>query len=45
MAKKITTDDFIKKARVIHGDKYDYSKTDYKSYLVKVTITCPIHGD
>lgn len=36
---------FITKARNVHGDKYDYTKTKYvKSYL-KVTITCPLHGD
>ena len=24
-----TTEDFIKKAKEVHGDKYDYSKTEY----------------
>ena len=28
--KKYTTEEFIKKARDIHGDKYDYSKVNYK---------------
>ena len=42
---KITTEDFIRKAREIHGDKYDYSKTIYTNARSKVTITCPIHGD
>ena len=27
--KKVTTEDFVKKAREIHGDKYDYSKVEY----------------
>jgi len=30
---------------LIHGNKYDYSKVDYKGWHPKVTITCPIHGD
>ena len=36
---------FIKKARAIHGNKYDYSKVVYKNVHFPVTITCPIHGD
>ena len=46
MARKTkTTEDFIKDARKVHGDKYDYSKTRYVKSSLKVTITCPIHGD
>lgn len=37
--------DFIRKARTVHGDKYDYSKVDYKSNKVPVTIICPVHGE
>lgn len=40
-----TTDDFIKKARLKHGNKYDYSKVDYKRNDIPVTIICPIHGE
>ena len=40
-----TTEEFIKKARAIHGEKYDYSKTNYIGARIKVCITCPIHGD
>lgn len=40
-----TTEDFIKKAKEIHGDKYDYSKTIYVDAKTKVIITCKIHGD
>lgn len=36
---------FIIKARTIHGDKYDYSKSVYTSAKEKITITCPAHGD
>jgi hypothetical protein len=35
---------FIKRARLKHGNKYDYSSTVYKNKRTKVTIICPIHG-
>jgi len=41
----ITTEEFIKRAKEIHGDKYDYSKTIYKNRRTKLIITCPKHGD
>lgn len=40
---KIT--EFIEKSKKIHGDKYDYSKVDYKNSKTGVKIICPIHGD
>lgn len=40
-----TSDDFIKKAKKIHGDKYNYSKVDYEGRNNKVTIICPAHGE
>lgn len=43
--KKLTTEEFIKKAKIIHGDKYDYSKVEYVNSMVKVCIICPIHGE
>lgn len=43
--KKLTTEEFIEKARKVHGDKYDYSKVDYKTTHEKVVITCKKHGD
>lgn len=39
------TNDFIKKAKQIHNNKYDYSKVDYKNCKTKVIIICKIHGD
>ena len=38
-------DDFIKKARKIHGDKYDYSKSEYVNVDTPMTIICPKHGE
>jgi len=42
---KLDTDSFIKKSKKLHGDKYDYSKTNYVNSRSKVIITCPKHGD
>ena len=36
---------FIQKASVIHDNKYDYSKVDYKGNNIKVCIICPEHGE
>ena len=43
--KKLTTEKFVEKARKVHGNKYDYSKVEYKNAHTKVCITCPIHGE
>jgi hypothetical protein len=45
MAKVSTTNDFIKRAREIHGDKYDYSKVEYINSKTKVCIICTEHGE
>ena len=44
MSKKLTTEQFIEKAKLIHGDKYDYSKTIYINYSTKIEIICKKHG-
>ena len=43
--RKLTTTEFIEKAKAVHGDKYDYSKTEYKGNRIKVCIICPEHGE
>lgn len=42
---KMTTEEFIKKAKEIHGDKYDYSKVVYVNNSTKVKLICPKHGE
>ena len=37
-------DDFIRKSKEIHGNKYDYSSSKYTNVSTKVKIICPIHG-
>lgn len=43
--RKIGIDEFIRRAREIHGDKYDYSKVNYVNNKTKVCIICPKHGE
>lgn len=42
---RYTINDFIQKAQVIHGNKYDYSKAIYINAKTKICIICPIHGE
>jgi hypothetical protein len=43
-SKFVSIDDFISRARAIHGNRYNYSKTVYRKSTVKVEIICPKHG-
>ena len=39
------TEEFIEKAKEIHGDIYDYSKVNYNNRRTKICIICKIHGE
>jgi len=39
------TEEFIRKAKLKHGDTYDYSKVDYVKTHQKVIIICKKHGE
>ena len=43
--KRLTTEQFIAKARKVHGLKYEYSKVKYINNRTKVDIVCPEHGE
>lgn len=43
--KRKTTKQFIKEAKLVHGDKYDYSLVNYKNTHSKVEIICNEHGN
>ncbi len=45
MPKRLTKQDFVERARKVHGDKYDYSKVEYINTETKVCIVCPTHGE
>lgn len=43
--KALTTQEFIKNAINVHGNKYDYSKVNYINNHTDIIIICKIHGD
>lgn len=43
-SKRLNTEEFIRRARLIHGDKYDYSQVEYTKSNEPVNIICPKHG-
>ena len=44
MPRKLTTEEFIEKAKAKHGEKYTYEKVVYVNSGTKVIITCPEPG-
>lgn len=42
--RRLTKDEFKIRAKIVHGDKYDYSNVVYKNSQIKVCIICPKHG-
>lgn len=42
---RMTLEYFIKLSKEKHGDKYDYSKVEYKNCKEKIIIICPEHGE
>ncbi|HEX7413193.1 MAG TPA: hypothetical protein VF411_04030 [Bacteroidia bacterium] len=43
--KRLTPPEFIRRARLVHGDRYDYSKIQHIYSSDKVTIICKTHGE
>lgn len=43
--RRLNTDDWIERFKIVHGDKYDYSKVKYADNSTKVCIICPKHGE
>lgn len=44
MKKRLSKTEFIIKSMFLHGDKYDYERTEYIGSHENVEITCRIHG-
>jgi len=40
-----STKQFIEDAKMIHGETYTYSKTNYKNTITKIIIVCKKHGE
>ncbi|WP_271554278.1 hypothetical protein [Bradyrhizobium sp. CCBAU 45394] len=45
MAKKYSTEEFIILARAVHGDRYDYTATQYRNRNQPVKFLCVEHGE
>jgi hypothetical protein len=45
MANRLTLQEFISRARQVHGNKYEYDKVVYVNAHTDITITCLYHGD
>ena len=41
---RYSKEDFTEKAKLVHGDKYDYINIEYKNITTKINIICPMHG-
>lgn len=41
---RLSAEEFVKNAKTVHGDRYDYSKVVYTGNKKKVEIVCSIHG-
>ncbi len=44
-ARRLNTEQFIAKAKRVHGDKYDYSLVSYERHDLPVKIVCPAHEE
>lgn len=42
---RLTNDEFIIRAKDVHGDKYSYDNVEYSNYETDVIVTCNKHGD
>ena len=45
MSRCLTTEEFIKKAKSIHGDKFDYVNSTYINAKTKIEIKCKKHSN
>ncbi|MCP2059262.1 hypothetical protein ACVIW3_004772 [Bradyrhizobium diazoefficiens] len=45
MGRRLTTDEFVLRAKSVHGKKFKYGNTIYTTAKTKVSVTCAMHGD
>jgi len=43
--RRLTTEEFIEKAKKVHGDFFNYRYVYYINNKIKVKILCPLHGE
>lgn len=41
----MNTQEFIKRSKEMHGDRFDYSKSEFVASTEKIIVTCRVHGD
>lgn len=44
MTTKLTTEQFVERAKKVHNDQYDYQLVEYETNKKHVSIVCPVHG-
>ena len=42
LKQRMSQEAFIEKCRAIHGNRYDYNRTEYRDMRSKVLIVCPV---
>lgn len=42
---RITAEEYFKRVRKAHGDRYDYSKAVFTGTHNLITVICPVHGE
>jgi hypothetical protein len=43
--RRLGVEEIISQFKDIHGDRYDYSKVDYRNDYTRVVIICDVHGE
>jgi very-short-patch-repair endonuclease len=43
-SRMLTTEEFVRRSKEIHGDKYEYEEVAYQGYYKPVLVKCKIHG-
>lgn len=44
LSRRLTTDEFIKRAKEVHGNEFDYSESTYSTESTPIKIICKKHG-
>lgn len=44
LKRRLSTEEFVRRAVEVHGDKYSYSETIYKNQKTHITFKCGVHG-
>lgn len=43
--RRLTTEEFVNKCRLVHGNKFDYSSVQYKNTRTDILVVCKKHGE